>query len=81
VLAFISPGAVGSPVDVATLAVVLSLFVYELLPNQRQLAAAVVALARREPSVDDERLQSDLDVDEDEVDAIETTIIRGESDG
>jgi hypothetical protein len=80
-LAFLSPGAIGSPVDVATFVVVMAMFVYELRPTQRTLAAGLVALARREQGVDDERLQADLGVDEDDVEAIETTIVRGDSDG
>jgi len=71
----IGPGVVGSPTDVATLFVVVVTLLYEVRPTQDTLAAAVVALARRQPGVDDEGLQDDLDVDERSVDAVEQEIV------
>jgi hypothetical protein len=78
---FLDPGWLGSPVDVATFLVVVTLFAYELRPRVRTLAAAVVALARRTDDVDDERLVDELDVDDTEVAALETTIVRKDEDG
>jgi hypothetical protein len=78
---FIDPGWLGSPVDVATFVVVVTLFAYELRPRVRTLAAAVVALARRTDDVDDDRLVAELDVDETEVAALETTIVRKDEGG
>jgi hypothetical protein len=78
---FIDPGWLGSPVDVATFFVVVTLFAYELRPRVRTLAAAVVALARRTDDVDDDRLVAELDVDEKEVAALETTIVRKDEGG
>jgi hypothetical protein len=75
-LFFIDPGWLGSPVDVATFLVVVVMFAYELRPRQQTLSAAVVALARREETVDDTQLQSELEVDDRDVEALETTIRR-----
>lgn len=75
---FIDPGWLGSPVDVATFLVVVVMFAYDLRPRVRTLAAAVVALARRTDDVDDDRLVAELDVDDREVAALETTIVRKE---
>ena len=74
-LAFIDISAVGSPIDVATFIFVLATFVYELRPRSKKQAAAVVGLARQHREVDDDRLQDELDVDEDAVEAIRTTIV------
>lgn len=68
-------GAVGSPVDVATLLALLVVYRYDLRDRLDALAAAVVALARREPGVDADRLQDDLDVDDEAVDAVEPTVV------
>lgn len=77
---FIDPGWLGSPVDVGTFVVVIAMYLNDLRPTQQQLAAAVVALARREDRVDDERLQSELEVEDRDVQALETTIIYGGGD-
>ncbi|MFC7226319.1 hypothetical protein N0B31_02805 [Salinirubellus salinus] len=82
VLAFVDVGWLGSPVDVGTFVVVVTMFVYELRPRTRKLAAAVVALAREHLRVDADRLQDELDVDESEVKAVRATIVRdGREDG
>jgi hypothetical protein len=68
-------GAVGSPVDVATLLIVLAELVYRLRPRQETMAAGLVALAEGRDDVDDERLQDDLNVDDREVDALRPQIV------
>jgi hypothetical protein len=73
--AFIDVGWLGSPIDVATFVVVLVTLGYEIRPRVDTLAAAVVALARQDHRVDDERLVSVLNVDEDDVASIETTVV------
>lgn len=59
-------GAVGSPLDAATFVLVLVSLRYRYEPQFRTLAAAVVALARGY-RVNADRLQSDLDVEERDV--------------
>jgi hypothetical protein len=71
----IDPGAVGSPVDVATLVVVLVLVILRIRPRVETLAAAVVALAERRDDVDDDRLREELDVDDREVDSLRPRIV------
>lgn len=80
-LAFVDPGWLGSPTDVATFLAVIAMFVYELRPAQQTLSAAVVALAREHLSVDADSLQDELDVDDREVEAVRTTIVNGVSGG
>lgn len=63
-------GSVGSPVDVATLLVVLVTFVHELRPVNKLQSAAIVALARLHGNVDDEQLASRLEVDDRDVAAL-----------
>ena len=72
---FVDVGWLGSPVDVGTFVVVVTMFVYELRPRSRKLAAAVVALAREHLRVDDSRLQEELDVDDRDVESLRTTIV------
>lgn len=74
---FMDVGWVGSPADVATFVLVLSMYVYRFVPRQATLAAAVVALSQLHTPVDDERLQDELDVDDQEVDALRPTIVCG----
>jgi hypothetical protein len=74
------PTWVGSLTDLATLVVVISLG-FRLREKVTLAAAALVALARRRPGVDDDRLQDDLDVDERAVRAVETTIVESEKGG
>lgn len=62
-------GLVGSPADVGTLLVLLSLR-RRIKDQASMVVASVVALARREDHVDDERLQDELDVDDYQVRAI-----------
>jgi len=73
----IDVGWLGSPIDVATFVAVLLMFVYELRPRSETLAAAVVALGREHLRVDAARLQSELDVDDEDVDAVRATIVDG----
>lgn len=68
-------GPVGSITDVVTLLVVTIHLGVTVRSQISTLAAAVVALARQHQDVDDDRLQSDLDVDDRDVEAVETTII------
>jgi len=63
-------GAIGSPVDVATLAVVLVMLVYDLRPRLEVVGAGLVALARGRDDVDDDRLQAELEVDDRDVEEL-----------
>lgn len=72
----IDVGWLGSPVDVATFVVVLAELMFRLRPRVETVAAGVVALAERRDDVDDDRLRDELDVDDREVDALRTTIVR-----
>ncbi|WP_251329575.1 hypothetical protein [Haloplanus pelagicus] len=76
----IDVGWLGSPVDVATFIVVLAMLMFRLRPRVETIAAAVVALAERRDDVDDDRLRSDLDVDDRDVDALRTRIVYREAD-
>lgn len=76
----VDPGAVGSPVDVATLVVVLVLMILRIRPRVETLAAAVVALAERRDDVDDDRLREELDVDDREVESLRPRIVYREGD-
>jgi len=79
--AFVDVGWLGSPVDVGTFLVVVTMFVYELRPRYRTLGAAVIALAREHLQVDADRLQDELDVEESEVKAVRATIVRDSREG
>lgn len=68
-------GWLGSPVDVATFVVVVATLLYELRPTQELLSAAVVALAEQLPDVDHQQLQSRLDVEDRDVDALRPTLV------
>lgn len=68
-------GAVGSPADVATLVLVTVVFKYEIRPANRLRSAAIVALARREESVDDALLEADLGVEERDVQKVTRPLI------
>jgi len=68
-------GAVGSPVDVATLIVVLAELMYRLRPRQETIAAGLVAVAEGRRDVDDDRLRDELGVDDSEVESIRPTVI------
>ena len=57
----IDPGIVGSPTDVATLLVSLSVL-YRLRSRQSANEAATVALAEHTPQVDAPHIRADLDV-------------------
>jgi hypothetical protein len=77
----IDVGWLGSPVDVATFVVVLAMLVFRLRPRVETVAAAVVALAERRDDVDDDRLRSDLEVDDRDVDALRTRIVYRDREG
>jgi hypothetical protein len=77
----IDVGWLGSPVDVATFVVVLAMLVFRLRPRVETVAAAVVALAERRDDVDDDRLRSDLEVDDRDVDALRTRIVYQDREG
>lgn len=68
---FIDIGAVGSVTDIATFILVA----FTLRSRLSTMAAGLVALAREHQAVDDDRLQDELDVDDEAVDAVRTTII------
>lgn len=70
---------VGSPVDVATLVVVLVELGYRVRPRITTVAAAVVALAEGRDDVDDDRLASELDVEDREIESVKTTFRSPES--
>lgn len=74
-------GSVGSPIDVATFILVLALLVFRFRPRLATVAAAIVAIAEREPHVDDDRLADELGVDEREVEAVRPTIVYREREG
>lgn len=63
-------GAVGSPIDAASFVLLVVLFRYELSTDMDTLGAGVVALAERDPMVLDDRLASELEVDQRDVDAV-----------
>lgn len=71
----IDPGWLGSPIDVATFIVVVVGLVVDVRPKLKTIAAALVALARRERGVDDEHLQAELGVDDRDVEQVEPTVI------
>lgn len=79
-MTLIDVGWLGSPVDVATFVVVLAMLVFRFRPRIETVAAAVVALAERRDDVDDDRLRSDLEVDDRDVDALRPRIIVREGD-
>ncbi|MFD1632281.1 hypothetical protein ACOZ4L_05750 [Haloplanus ruber] len=78
--AFIDPGMVGSPVDIATFVLVLAMVVFRLRPRVQLTAAGVVALARGRDDVDDDRLMHELDVDEQAVEMLKPEVIYKEGD-
>lgn len=71
---------VGSPADVATLLVVLSGYA-RLRSRVEGAFAGLVALARGDDSVDDDRLQDELDVDDVQVRAVTDGGPRGDGGG
>jgi len=74
-LAFGLAGTIGSPVDVATFVLVSVLLLVRLRPRVELVAAAVVAIAEREPHLDEDQLADRLDVDDREVAALRPTIV------
>ena len=66
---------VGSPADVATFIAVIVLLLFRMRPDLDMVAAAVVALGERDPHVDADRLQHELGVDDNAVEAIRPTIV------
>jgi len=75
------PTWIGSLTDLATFVLVVSLWYHRAEPHLTTVSAAVVSLARQHLEVDDDSLQDELGVDDREVDAVETTIVReGEAD-
>lgn len=59
----------GSVVDVATFVLVSVKIVYDYRPRLRDVGAGLVAVAEQLPHVDDDAIQSDLDVERRDVDA------------
>jgi hypothetical protein len=79
---FFPLGSVGSPIDVATFVLVLTMVVFRLRPRVQLVAAGVVALARGRDDVDDDRLAYELDVDEQAVEMLKPEVIyREDNDG
>jgi hypothetical protein len=66
---------VGSLADLGTFVLVVYALRHEIRPHLNTMAAGLVALARNDAGVDDDRLQDELDVDESEVEAVQPTII------
>lgn len=62
-LLFVDVGWLGSPIDLATFVMVLVTFVYQIEPQMKRIAFAVVALAKADPHVDELQVARDLDVD------------------
>jgi hypothetical protein len=77
-LLFVDVGWLGSPVDVGTFIIVLAMLVFRLRPRVETIAAAVVALAERRDDVDDDRLQSELEVDRRDVEALRPRIVKAD---
>jgi len=73
----IAPGAVGSPIDAATLIVSL-VVLYRLRESQGDGHAVVAAIARVADRVDDDRVVADLEVEPREV---EQYLVGEEDDG
>jgi len=69
------PGWVGSGTDVATLVSVLYFYRGRLMPRLDTASAGLVAMAENMRPVDHEALQDDLDVDDEEIDAVRPTIV------
>jgi hypothetical protein len=67
-------GAVGSPVDVATFVMVVVAWL-EQRSSIELLAAGQVALAEGRRDVDHERIRSEHDVDERDVDSLRPTVV------
>ena len=72
---------VGSLADLGTLIVVLYVYRADLRPRLSKMSAGVVALARGRPHVDDESLQSDLDIEDRHVADYQRPITDGERGG
>jgi hypothetical protein len=70
-------GLVGSPVDVATLVVVLFVYRARVVDDLDTIAAALVLLAKRDRAVSDERLADELDVEEDDLDDVRPVMAHG----
>ena len=64
----LEPLAIGSVTDIATLVVVLWAIRGRIEPELQDLGAAIVAIARERPTIDDEQIQKDLGVDDRDVD-------------
>jgi hypothetical protein len=71
---------VGSAVDVATLIIVTVELGLRLRPRVEATAAGLVAVARREPHVDADQLQSELDVADRDVEAVEQRVVPARGD-
>jgi len=74
-------GWLGSPVDVGTFIVVLTMLVFRLRPRIETVAAGLVALAERRDDVDDDRLRSELDVDDSAVESLRPRVVYRDGEG
>jgi hypothetical protein len=75
VLLLVDVGWLGSPVDVGTFVVVLTMLVFRLRPRLETVAAGLVALAERRDDVDDDRLRDELDVDDSAVESLRPRVV------
>jgi len=73
----LDPGVIGSPADVGTFVLVLYGLKNEIRSRMNTLAAGIVALAASEPTVDEDRLKSELDVEDDDIDAVRPRVYCG----
>jgi len=80
-LLFVDVGWLGSPVDVGTFIVVLTMLVFRLRPRIETVAAGLVALAERRDDVDDDRLRDELDVDDSAVESLRPRVVYRDGEG
>lgn len=72
----IDPGLVGSPLDFATFVLVLVLYERRVREPLATMKASVVALARPREDVDDDQLQSELEVDDRDVESLQEEVVQ-----
>ncbi len=74
-MVLVDVGWLGSPVDVATFVIVLTMLVFRLRPRLETVAAGLVALAECRDDVDDDRLRDELDVDDSAVESLRPRVV------
>lgn len=80
-MVLIDVGWLGSPVDVATFIVVVTMLLFRLRPRIETVAAGVVALAECRDDVDDDRLRDELDVDDTAVESLRPRVVYRDGEG